>query len=113
MSDPDTARDFALSLPGTEERISWGMPTFRLRKGMFAALPDSERPHLAFRFPMEERPAMLLAEPDKFFIREGHDPKYNWLRVHLDAIDDEELRAILVDSWRQVAPKKLQAEYDK
>lgn len=111
MVDSANVRQIALALPGTEERLSWGMPTFRVTKGMFAALAEDEE-SMGFRFPKEERPEMLASEPGKFFIRPGHDDKYNWLRVRLDAIDAAELQAIIVDSWRQVATKKLIAEYD-
>lgn len=51
---------------------------------------------------------LIAAEPEKFFIRAGHDDNFAWLRVRLAALEDEdELYAILVDSWRQAAPRKL------
>jgi hypothetical protein len=32
--------------------------------------------------------------------------------VRLDAIDHDELREIVVDSWRRVVPKKVSAAHD-
>lgn len=109
--DAQTVRELALALPGTEERLAWGAPTFRLPKGIFVSLSDDEE-SIGFRFPKEERAEMIAAEPGKFFVRPGHDDHYNWLRVRLDAIDKDELRAIIEDSWRQLASKKLIAEHD-
>lgn len=111
--DAETVREIALGLPGTEERLAWGQVTFRVPAGgrIFASLSEDETT-MGFRFPMEERDEMVRAEPGKFFIQPGHDDNYHWLRVRLAAIDAVELRAILVDSWRQRASKRLLAEYD-
>ena len=87
------------------------MATFRVPKGIFVSLSEDETA-MGFRIPREERAEMIAAEPEKFFVREGHDDRYDRLRVRLDGVGDEELRAIIVDSWRQVAPKKAVAEFD-
>lgn len=63
---------------------------------------------MGVKCPKEERAELIAAEPEKFFLRPGHDDNYAWLRVRLGALEDEEeLRAILLDSWRQAAPRKL------
>jgi hypothetical protein len=38
------------------------------------------------------------------------DERYNWMMVRLTAIDRDELREIVCDSWRMVVPKRLAAE---
>jgi hypothetical protein len=111
MSDAETVREIALGLPGAVEKVSWGMVTFRLSKGIFASLSEDETA-MGFRFPREERAEMIAAEPGKFFVRPAHDDRYNWLRVRLDAVGDDELREIIVDAWRQLAPKKAVADFD-
>ncbi|MEU5876771.1 MmcQ/YjbR family DNA-binding protein [Spirillospora sp. NPDC047279] len=111
MAEAQTVREIALSLPGATEKPAWGLVTFRVTKGIFASLSDDER-SLGFRFPREERTEMIAAEPAKFFVLPGHDDRYNWLRVHLEAVDDGELREIIVDAWRQLAPKRVVAEFD-
>ncbi|GGW23487.1 MmcQ/YjbR family DNA-binding protein [Streptomyces xantholiticus] len=105
----DDVRRIALALPGAIEKLAWGMPTFRLeeRGRIFASLDDDDRV-MGVKCPKEERAELIAAEPDKFFLREGHDDHYAWLRVRLEALEgDDELRAILLDSWRQAAPRKL------
>ena len=39
------------------------------------------------------------------------DMRYNWVQVWLDAIDDAEMRELVVDAWRMVVPKRVAAEY--
>lgn len=101
----------ALALPDTTEKLAWGEPTFRVAGKIFAALGDDET-SMAFKCPKEERGELIAAEPEKFFVRAGHDDNYHWLRAHLAAVEDEEeLRAILLDSWRQAAPGRLLAAH--
>jgi hypothetical protein len=33
------------------------------------------------------------------------------VQVRLDAIDDEEMRELVLDAWRMVVPKKVAAEH--
>jgi hypothetical protein len=33
--------------------------------------------------------------------------------VRLDAIDEQEMRELVVDAWRMCVPKKVAAAYDK
>ncbi|MER7111400.1 MmcQ/YjbR family DNA-binding protein [Streptomyces sp. NPDC000229] len=114
MATADDVRRIALSLPETVEKLSWGMPTFRAGGAggkIFASLDDDDR-SMGVTCPKEDREELIAAEPGKFFIREGHDDNYAWLRVRLSALDDEdELYAVLVDSWRQAAPRRLLAAH--
>ncbi len=106
MPDAHDVRRIALSLPDTTEKTAWSMPTFRVAGKMFATLPEDET-SLAVRCPKEERDELVLAEPEKFWIA-GHEAQFAWVRARLSALEDEdELRAILADSWRQAAPSRL------
>ncbi|MFJ8251690.1 MmcQ/YjbR family DNA-binding protein [Streptomyces sp. NPDC094466] len=104
-------RSAALSLPDTTEKLAWGQPTFRVAGKIFASLGDDETA-MGVKCPREARAELIAAEPEKFFIREGHDDHYAWMRVRLSALEDAgELAAILADSWRQVAPRRLAAAH--
>ncbi|MCX5193329.1 MmcQ/YjbR family DNA-binding protein [Streptomyces sp. NBC_00249] len=104
-------RKIALALPDSSEKLAWGMPTFRVGGKVFVALGDDDTT-IGVKCPKEERAGLIAAEPEKFFLREGHDDNYAWLRVRLAAVEDTgELRAILADSWRQAAPKRLAAAH--
>jgi hypothetical protein len=115
MPDADDVRTIAFSLPQTQEKLAWGQPTFRVRGKTFASLSDDDA-SVGVMCPPDERAELIASEPEKFFIRPGHDDGFAWLRVRLAALDDlddlDELRAILFDSWRQAAPGRLAATYD-
>ncbi|MFF1407363.1 MmcQ/YjbR family DNA-binding protein [Streptomyces sp. NPDC058294] len=106
MPDAEDVRRIALSLPETTEKTAWNMPTFRVAGKMFATLPEEET-SIAVRCPREEREELVLAEPEKFWVA-GHEAQFAWVRARLAALEDEEeLRDILTDSWRQAAPPRL------
>ncbi|WP_030763324.1 MmcQ/YjbR family DNA-binding protein [Streptomyces sp. NRRL F-2664] len=104
-------RRIALSLPDSSEKPAWGMPTFRVAGKIFASVADDDTA-IGVKCPREDRAELIASEPDKFFIRAGHDENYAWIRVRLSAVGDEaELRSVLLDSWRQAAPKRLVAAH--
>ncbi|NYI04553.1 MmcQ/YjbR family DNA-binding protein [Allostreptomyces psammosilenae] len=105
MIDAEDVRRIALSLPETEEKIAWDMPTFRVRGGrMFLTLARDDA-SMAVRCPVEDHAELMASEPEKF---SREDVTLAWLRVRLAALDDlDELRAIIVDAWRQGAPSAL------
>ncbi|MFJ9625736.1 MmcQ/YjbR family DNA-binding protein [Streptomyces sp. NPDC101181] len=104
-------RSTALSLPDTTEKLAWGQPTFRVAGRIFASLGDDDTV-MGVKCPREDRAELIAAEPEKFFVKEGHDDHYAWMRVRLAALEDAgELTAILTDAWRQVAPPRLAAAH--
>jgi hypothetical protein len=62
---------------------------------------------MGFAFPKEEREALVASEPDKFLMPGRADLRYNWVVVRLDAIDDVEMREIVLEAWRMVVPKRV------
>ena len=111
MADAEDVRRIALSFPETSEKLSWGMPTFRVAGKIFVSIADDDA-SIGIRCPREDREELILSEPEKFFLRPGHDESFAWIRVRLAAVEDEdELRAILLDSWRLAAPKAVAAAF--
>ncbi len=39
------------------------------------------------------------------------DLRYHWVLVRLDAIDETEMRELVIDAWRMVVPKRVGASY--
>ncbi|MEU5208927.1 MmcQ/YjbR family DNA-binding protein [Streptomyces sp. NPDC020742] len=106
MIDSAEVRRIALSLPETVEKEAWEMPTFRVAGKMFLTIPDDET-SFAVRCPVHERAELIAAEPEKFWVP-PHEANSAWVRVRLAALEDgDELRDILVDSWKQAAPTRL------
>ena len=68
---------------------------------------------MGFAFPKEEREAALETFPEKFLRPKPSDLRFQWLVVRLDAIDETELRELVLDAWRMVVPKRLAAASDE
>jgi hypothetical protein len=105
-------------LPEVTERLSHGAPTFFVRgKKTFVSCMDDHhgdgRLALWCAAPPGAQATLVDEEPDRFFVPAyvGHR---GWLGVRLDRdLDAEEIRAIVVEAYRQVAPKTLLKQLDE
>ena len=110
MISGDDVRAFALSLPEAEEIETWGHPTFRVRKKLFATLaPDDSDASVKSTLP--EQQALIQAQPEAFGIPD-YVGRYGWVRVHLANVDPDEMRELLLEAWRMTAPKRVVAAFD-
>jgi hypothetical protein len=110
MITADELRRVVLSLPEAEERETWGHPTFRVRDKMFATLaPDGSQATVKASRP--EQAALVAADPETFGVP-AYVGRHGWVSVRLAGVDPEELRELLVEAWRQTAPRRLVAAYD-
>jgi hypothetical protein len=66
---------------------------------------------MGFAFPKEEREALIASEPNKFMMPRRSDQRYNWVVVRLAAIDEAEMRELVLDAWRMVVPKRVAAAH--
>jgi len=103
-------RELALELPETEETTSYGTPAFKVRKKLFARLRE-EGDVLVVVVERDERAALIESEPDIYFYT-PHYENYGFVLVRLNAVERDELREILTDSWRLAAPQRLVAQLD-
>ena len=110
MTSIEAVRDLALSLPRSYEALVRDRVKFRVGQIVYLAFSRDETV-MGFAFPKEERQALVDSEPDKFLMPGTSDLRYNWVEVRLDAIDDEEMRELVLDAWRMVVPKKVAAEH--
>jgi hypothetical protein len=108
----DQVRAVALALPRTVERIVRDRLTFRVGQLVYATISADETT-MGFGFPKEERAALVASEPEKFFLPIPSDMRYNWVRVWLNKIDEEEMRELVVDAWRLCVPKKVARSFDE
>ncbi len=84
---------------------------FRVGRIVYLAISPDETT-MGFGFPKEERAALVAAEPDKFRMPLKSDERYNWARVLLPAIDETEMRELVVDAWRMVVPKRIADSFE-
>ena len=106
----EAAREVALGLPRSYEALVGGRVKFRVGRIVFLAFSADES-MMGFAFPKEMREALVQSEPLKFLMPRPSDLRYNWVRVRLDAIDDTELRALVIDAWAMAVPKSVAAAY--
>ena len=103
----DDVRSFATSLPRTTEGLVRDRVKFRVGRIVYVAFSRDETV-MGFGFPKEEREALVRSEPEKFMMPERSDLRYHWVQVRLDAIDDSEMRELVLDAWRMCVPKSVQ-----
>src|SRR5438270_3652470 len=102
----DDVRELALTLPRSYEALVHDRVKFRVGRIVYLAFSRDET-MMGFGFPKQEREALVASEPDKFMMPKGRDLRYNWVVVRLDAIDEVEMRELVLDAWRMVVPKGL------
>jgi hypothetical protein len=106
----ETVRELALAFPGAEEGTSYGTPAFKVRGKLFARLHQSGV-SLVIRIDEKQRVMRMSADPRTFFITD-HYVGYPMMLVRLSSVYQDDLRVLLEESWRHVAPKRFIAEYD-
>ncbi len=107
----ETVRELALALPGVEEGLSYGTPSFKVRKTLLARLKEDGETLVLKTDPLA-RDTLMRADPDTFFVTD-HYEGYPLMLVKLASIQREQLRTLLDDAWRSAAPKRLLAERDE
>jgi len=103
-------RRLALTLPRTEEALVRDRVKFRVGQIVYVAFSRDET-LMGFAFPKEERQALIDSEPHKFLMPKRSDQRYNWVVVRLEAIDEAEMRELVLDAWQMVVPKRVAAEH--
>jgi hypothetical protein len=106
-------RKVCLALPEAHEVEAWGEPTVRVRNKLFAmyAAPHNHhgggRPAVWCKAAPGNQALMVRAEPERYFVPPYVGPS-GWVGVWLDRNPDwSEVKELMTDSYRLVAPKKL------
>jgi hypothetical protein len=107
----EQVRAFATTLPGTYETLVRDRVKFRVSRYVYLAFSRDET-EMGFGFPKAEREAIVRSEPEKFFMPSRGDLRYHWLEVRLSALDEREMRELVLDAWRMAAPKRVVAGYE-
>ena len=120
MADKDDVRRVALALPGVAEN---GVDSYNMqREGRGICWPYPERVHpKKARVPCfdhfvmrvanaDDKEALLLGEPEVFFTTD-HYNRFGSVIVRLDAIDEDRLRELVLESW-EAAPLSSRLDRD-
>jgi hypothetical protein len=80
-----SARKLLLGLPGVEEGLSYGMPSFKTKGRFFARFRDDDTVLVLALSAMVERDWLVQQDPDAFFFTE-HYRAYPAVLVRLDSV---------------------------
>lgn len=97
-------------LPGVEEGTSYGTPALKVRGKLFARLKDADT--LVVHSAPDEKEMLMEVDP-KVYFETDHYKGWHAVLVRLNKISTAKLRHRLEQAWRQKAPKRLIAEFDR
>ena len=104
-------REICLSLPDTKETMTWGKPHFRVGEKIFAGCgEDNGRQVIGFKLQMAHAEAVIK---DARFWRAPYVGHKGW--VSMDAVgvkNWDEVRAMILESFRLIAPRKTLAKLE-
>jgi hypothetical protein len=106
----EDVRSLALGLPRTTEALVHGRVKFRVGQIVYVAFSRDETV-MGFAYPKEERDALIASEPAKFHLPGLSDQRFNWVHAWTAALDEDEMRELVVDAWRMVVPKSVAAAH--
>lgn len=116
MTPLERLRGICASLPEVTEKLSHGEPTWFVRKTfvMFADHHHDDRLAFWCAAPAGVQEELVTCDPAHFF-RPPYVGGRGWLGVYLDVpdVDWTEIEGIVLDAYRQVAPKRLAARLDE
>jgi hypothetical protein len=109
--------ELCLGLPEAERELAGRHAGFRVRRRTFAWYLDDHHGDgvvaVTFKAVPEAAGALLAAAPERFF-RPAYTGSRGWLGLRLDRgpVDWDEVAALVADSYRMVAPRRLAALAD-
>ena len=113
MVTHDDIREIAMSLPGAFEQPSYGdRPSWRTKQRMFTWIRDDPEALVVWIDSLDEKEALLASDPDTFFTIPHYDGLATIL-VNLAAVEVDEARELITDSWRLRAPERLVRQFDE
>ncbi|SNS57257.1 MmcQ/YjbR family DNA-binding protein [Rhodococcoides kyotonense] len=106
MSTENDVRRLALALPEVTERPCYGTPAFYVAGKIFARVHDEPGVLVCWRASLDDREALIHADPEKFFTTD-HYAGHSSVLVRLAQVDPEELSELLAEAWESRASARL------
>jgi predicted DNA-binding protein (MmcQ/YjbR family) len=101
-------RKICLSFPDTKETMTWGKPHFRVGEKIFAGYSEENGKQLV-GFKLEMAHASIAVQVPGFS-RAPYVGHKGWVSLEIDSIKNwDEVREMILESYRLIAPKKLDA----
>ena len=109
-------RRICMSLPGTEEKLSHGEPTFFVGKKVYTMCANNhhEDGHVAVWIPAAPGvQAALIEEAPSVYFRPPYVGVSGWVGVELAGVDDAQLGALIREAFRVVTVRRTAASRPK
>ncbi len=103
MVTADDVRAIASRLPRSYEALVGGRVKFRVGRIVYLSF-SRDKSLMGFAFPKEEREFLIGGSPEKFMHPSRSDMRYHWVLARLSALEQQEMRELVEDAWRMVAP---------
>lgn len=105
-------RDLCTQLPAAQEYVMVHHPAFRVGKKPFVIVGMNEGTPGATVSINLGRDAQPMLLDDTRFSKTPYIGQHGWVTIARKALGAQELRMLVIDSWRRVANKKQLAEFD-
>ena len=105
-------RKIALSLPEVEEAVAYGTPIFKVKGKMMTLRSDEqERETIVIKISSPLRSSLTESHPNAFFVTPHYEP-HPLMLVDLSKVEADDLRYLLIEAWKMIAPKRLVVEFE-
>jgi hypothetical protein len=106
----ETFRAFARTLPEVEEVPHFAIPSFRVKKKIFATLNEAEN-RATLRFSLEMQDIFSTISKGAIFPVPNKWGKYGWTHINLETAEWELCQDALQNAWWEVAPQTIRNKY--
>ena len=103
-------RQFALSLPETDEHPHFENVAFRVKKKIFATLNEAQN-RGTLRFSLENQDVFTAISQGAIFPVPNKWARYGWTHIDLSKAEWELCQDAIQCAWCEVAPPKLLAQH--
>ena len=110
MVNIETFRQFALSLPETDEHPHFDTASFRVKKKIFATLNKAEN-RATLRFSLENQDVFTVVSQGAIYPVPNKWGKHGWTHIDLNQAEWELCQDAMLCAWCTVAPPKLLAAH--
>ena len=103
-------RQICMRMPGCDEKLSHGEPTWFVRKRVFVMFANNHHNDGRVAIWIPASPGLqesLIATTPATYFRPPYVGVKGWVGIELDRIGDEELATHILEAWKMVAPKSL------
>jgi hypothetical protein len=112
MATEDDVREIAMALPEVTQDQWYRTPAYKVAgKGFLRLRTEAEGGLVVFVPDLGEKEALLAANREAYYTIPHYDG-YPIILVNLAAVELDELRELITESWRIRAPIKLRKSYD-